>query len=154
MHWSKLAIPAFLLMPLWACQAEVRFDLIPLTVDNMQLQVQLADTVEKRMQGLMYQQPVLNGMLLLYDQPQPMTLWMKNTPTSLDVAFINPDWTISKIVSMQANSETLHPSDQDVIAGLEMPQGWFASHQIIPGMRVYNCQLLPQSCATQLQQGR
>lgn len=133
-------------LPLWSCQADVRFDLIPLTVGQQQLQVQLADTMEKRMRGLMYQQPVLNGMLLLYETPQEMVLWMKNTPTALDVAFIDNNWIIQKISSMQANSETLHPSDGPVIAGLEMPQGWFATNNIKPGMRVQSCTQLPQSC--------
>lgn len=140
---------AFLCMPLLSCQAEVRFDLIPLTVGQQQIQVQLADTVEKRMRGLMFQQPVVNGMLLLYESPQEMVLWMKNTPTSLDVAFIDQSGIIRKITSMQANSEILHPSDGPVIAGLEMPQGWFAAKQITTGMQVQSCVHIPASCKKQ-----
>jgi uncharacterized membrane protein (UPF0127 family) len=134
-------------LPLWSCQADVRFDLIPLTVGQQQLEVQLADTSEKRMRGLMFQQPVLNGMLLLYEQPQEMVLWMKNTPTALDVAFIDENWTITKISPMQANSETLHSSGGLVIAGLEMPQGWFAANNIAPGTKVESCVHIPQSCS-------
>lgn len=129
-----------------ACQAAVEFRHIPLQVATIQIQVQLADTVAKRMQGLMYQQNVQHGMLLLYDTPQDMVLWMKNTPTALDVAFINADWRIMKITAMAANSEQLHDSGAPVIAALEMPQGWFAQHGIGTGDAVHSCEALPQSC--------
>lgn len=147
MRSSQSAVFALLILPLWSCQAEVQFDLIPLTVGKQQIQVQLADTLEKRMRGLMFQQPVVNGMLLLYDTPQEMVLWMKNTPTPLDVAFIDQQGIIQKISSMAANSETLHPSGGAVIAGLEMPQGWFAANDIKPGMQVQSCVHIPASCA-------
>lgn len=131
---------------LTACQAKVEFQQIPLQVGTMQLQVQLADTMEKRMRGLMFQQEVKHGMLLLYPTPQPMVLWMKNTPTALDVAFINAQWRISKITAMAANSEQLHESDGPVIAAFEMPQGWFSQHGIVVGTPVSSCSSLPQSC--------
>ncbi len=135
------------LLPLAACQAEVPvFPLIPLQAGDQQLQVQLADTVERRMRGLMEQAPVKHGMLLLYDTPRPMTLWMKNTPTALDVAFIDPDWRISKIQPMMANSEDLHESPGEVIAALEMPLGWFAANKVQVGQPVSSCQLIPDSC--------
>lgn len=146
MRGCQSGIFALLILPLWSCQAEIHFDLIPLTVGTQQIRVQLADTVEKRMRGLMFQQPVVNGMLLLYETPQEMVLWMKNTPTPLDVAFIDQQGIIQKISRMAANSETLHPSGGAVIAGLEMPQGWFAANDIKPGMQVKSCVYIPASC--------
>lgn len=139
-------------LPLLVCQVgqsqaeQPVFPLIPLQAGSQSLQVQLADTLERRMRGLMEQAPVLNGMLLLYESPRPMTLWMKNTPTALDVAFINPDWQISKIQAMAANSEDLHESPGDVIAALEMPQGWFAANGVKVGQKIRSCQALPTSC--------
>lgn len=135
------------LLPIAACQANVPvFPLIPLQAGDQQLQVQLADTLERRMRGLMEQAPVKNGMLLLYESPRPMTLWMKDTPTALDVAFIDPQWRISKIQPMKANSEELHESPGDVIAALEMPLGWFAKHSVKIGQIVSSCQAIPDSC--------
>jgi len=140
------------LVPLLGCQADMSqaqvptFSLIPLQAGAVELQVQLADTVERRMRGLMAQAPVRHGMLLLYETPRPMTLWMKNTPTALDVAFISPDWKISKIQPMAANSEDLHGSPGDVIAALEMPLGWFAANGVKVGQTVRSCQALPISC--------
>ncbi|MDZ7870959.1 MAG: DUF192 domain-containing protein [Rheinheimera sp.] len=140
------------MLPLVVCQAGRAqaeapvFALIPLQAGSQTLQVQLADTTERRMRGLMEQAPVLNGMLLLYESPRPMTLWMQNTPTALDVAFISPDWQISKIQAMAANSEDLHESPGDVIAALEMPLGWFAANGVKVGQKVRSCQALPVSC--------
>ncbi|WP_430455732.1 DUF192 domain-containing protein [Rheinheimera sp.] len=139
-------------LPLLGCQVDVSkaevpvFPLIPLQAGSQTLQVQLADTVERRMRGLMEQAPVRHGMLLLYETPRTMTLWMKNTPTALDVAFINPNWQISKIQPMAANSEDLHESPGDVIAALEMPLGWFAANGVKVGHKISSCQALPVSC--------
>lgn len=135
------------LLPLTACQADVPvFPLIPLQAGAQPLQVQLADTIERRMRGLMEQAPVKHGMLLLYETPRQMTLWMKNTPTALDVAFIDPQWRISKIQPMMANSEDLHESPGEVIAALEMPLGWFAANGVKIGQTVSSCQAIPSSC--------
>jgi len=139
-------------LPLFGCQADApqtsvpTFHLIPLKAGHTEMQVQLADTVERRMRGLMEQAPVLHGMLLVYESPRPMSLWMKNTPTALDVAFIDPSWQISKIQAMAANSEELHNSPGEVIAALEMPLGWFAANGVTVGQRVTSCQALPASC--------
>ncbi len=130
-----------------ACQAQQPdFKLVPLTVGTTEIQVQLADTVDRRMRGLMEQSPLQHGMLLLYESPREMTLWMKNTPSALDVAFIDKNWVITKIQPMEPNSEALHTSPGEVIAALEMPQGWFASQQIKPGTRIKSCQTLPGHC--------
>lgn len=116
-------------------QAE-QFELIDLQVGAHRIQVQLADTPAKRSQGLMGQTPLTHGMLLLQEQLAPMVLWMKNTPESLEVAFLDEHWRIIAIRSMQANTELLHPSEQPVIAALEMPAGWFTERQIRPGAQV------------------
>ena len=97
---KRLLLLVLLSLPLLACansaeQLEV-FDLVPLQLGNTQIQVQLADTPEKRSQGLMFQQSADPGMLLLYKEPTGVSLWMANTAIPLDVAYIGPDWTIAE----------------------------------------------------------
>ena len=43
--------------------------------------IELATTPAERALGLMYRRtlPVDAGMLFLYDKPQPLTMWMRNT---------------------------------------------------------------------------
>ncbi len=52
----------------------VEFSLVPLQLGEFEIQVQLADTTEKRMQGLMGQQPLQNGLILLYQEPREISL--------------------------------------------------------------------------------
>lgn len=113
-----------------------QFDLTTLLIGNHKVAVQLADTDEKRAQGLMFQQTAEPGMLLLYQTPRPISLWMRNTVIPLDVAFIDANWRISAILPLQPLNETSVFSPGPVIAALEMPQGWFAAQNIQPGVLV------------------
>lgn len=129
-------------LSLTACKAagfSETFNLVQLQINGHKVEVQLADTVAKRSQGLMGQTPLKHGMLLLLQQPAEMLLWMKNTPESLDVAFIDVNWRIVAITSMQANTETLHPSGQNVRAALEMVPGWFNKSGVQVGDLVVYC---------------
>lgn len=146
MRKSLLSLGLMFMTVSCMAQQKVEFSLVPLQVGDQQIEVQVADTIEKRMRGLMEQQPVVHGMLLLNDEPREMVLWMRNTPSDLDVAFVDSQWTIVSIQAMQANTDTLHPSNVPVIAALEMPLGWFDKHQIRIGMRVQNCKRWPASC--------
>ena len=134
-------------LSLSACASTITFEKVPLQVATATIEVQVADTAAKRMRGLMEQYPVKNGMLLLNDEPREMILWMKNTPSDLDVAFIDASWRIVKISQMQANTETLHPSGQDVIGALEMPLNWFSEHQVNVGDKISNCERFKTSCS-------
>lgn len=122
------------------------FALIQLNLGSQQIAVQLADTEAKRAQGLMGQQPLKHGMLLLNPQARAMTLWMKNTPTALDVAFIDQQWRIISIAQMQPFSEQLHDSPKPALAALEMPLGWFAKQNIQPGQQLVFCPEQPKQC--------
>lgn len=129
-----------LLLPLLACavdneQLEV-FSLVPLQIGEQTIQVQLADTNEKRAQGLMFQQAAEPGMFLLYPKPTAISLWMANTAIALDVAYIGPDWTIVQLVQLEPYDETPVPSPGAIIAALEMPRGWFTAHGIVLGQKV------------------
>lgn len=117
-------------------EARQMFSLQALNIGDLNVIVQVADTPEKRSQGLMFQQTAKPGMLLLYQQPNSLSLWMRNTTMPLDVAFIGPDWTIIQIEQLQPLDETPVAAISDVIAALEMPQGWFAEKQIGLGAAV------------------
>jgi uncharacterized protein len=112
------------------------FELVPLQIGEHSIQVQLADTPQKRAQGLMFQHSAEPGMLLLYKQPTAISLWMANTAMALDVAYISPDWRIARLVSLAPFDKTPVPSPGAVIAALEMPRGWFASHGLSVGATV------------------
>ncbi|HEY2919541.1 MAG TPA: DUF192 domain-containing protein [Candidatus Binatia bacterium] len=62
--------------------------------------VEIADTAGKREMGLQYRRNLADdrGMIFLFPSESPQTFWMKNTPISLDMIFINRDRKIVGIV--------------------------------------------------------
>ena len=51
--------------------------------------VELATTYSERQQGLMFREDleINEGMIFVYDQPKPVSFWMKNTSIPLDIIF-------------------------------------------------------------------
>ena len=77
--FKRFLVMLVLAMPLLACavpadEREV-FSLVPLQLGEHLIQVQLADTPQKRAQGLMFQQSADPGMFLLYSEPRKISLW-------------------------------------------------------------------------------
>jgi len=59
--------------------------------NGSKIQLEVAQTEEQQMMGLMYR-PTLpddRGMLFKFPSPQPVRFWMKNVPVSLDMVFLN-----------------------------------------------------------------
>lgn len=55
------------------------------------IQAEIANTMKKRAEGLMYREYLAKdrGMLFTFDQAQPWTFWMKNTKIPLDIIWMN-----------------------------------------------------------------
>jgi len=90
------------------------------------IDAEIADTPETKATGLMFRRSLDadKGMLFIYDKPQNITMWMKNTYISLDMIFADARGTIIRIAR---NTE---PFSTDIIeAGglakvvLEVPAG-------------------------------
>ena len=81
--------------------------------------------------------PPDRGMLFLFERPQPLAFWMKDTYLSLDLIFIDPAGRVLNIAA-HARPLSLEPirSDGDAIAVLEVLAGTARTIGLQPGDRL------------------
>lgn len=88
--------------------------------------VEIADNLEERARGLMFREnlPRSSGMLFIYEHPQPLSFWMKNTLIELDMIFLDSSGTVQTI-HHRAQPGDLQPKagSGDLIAVLEINGG-------------------------------
>ena len=91
-------------------------------------QIELANDNEERRVGLMYRTELAAGTGMLFDfgDPQPISMWMKNTLIPLDMAFIDQKGVIKRIAANTTpRSLESVASGAPVIAVLEVNGGAF-----------------------------
>ncbi|MGH8185447.1 MAG: DUF192 domain-containing protein [Steroidobacteraceae bacterium] len=99
----------------------------------------VADDAARRARGLMFVEHLEedSGMLFVYPQVQPVSMWMKNTHIALDMLFVGPDGRVEHVV------ENTKPMSLDTIESkatvrgvIELKGGVAARLKIRPGARV------------------
>ncbi|MBM4256916.1 MAG: DUF192 domain-containing protein [Deltaproteobacteria bacterium] len=133
------------LMALWpwsACGSSTALPqvvLFPQHGDPVHVAVEIANTEEKRQLGLMYRTDLaeMQGMLFLFPREGPLSFWMKNTPRSLDIIYINSTHTIVRIArNTTPFSEENLPSGKPAQFALEVNGGFCQRHGINEGDRI------------------
>ena len=83
-----------------ACRAQPQVVIATQDGRELPVKVEIADTPAKRELGLQYRRELAEdrGMLFLFPSERELTFWMKNTPISLDMIFINEEHKIVGIV--------------------------------------------------------
>ncbi len=86
-----LLVGAFLLAAQAGCDRSPRVVFEGAGGIKARFRVELADTAEKRRMGLMYRTELGadEGMLFVFPQERNQSFWMKNTPLSLDIIFMD-----------------------------------------------------------------
>ena len=111
---------------------------IPLTAGMHVIQAEVAVSPQERAIGLMHRKsmPANNGMLFVFEEPNPQCFWMKNTRLPLSIAFLAEDGSVVNIADMKPMDETSHCSEKPVRFALEMNKGWFAKRGIKAGSKL------------------
>lgn len=109
------------------------------------LTVEVADNFTTRNQGLMDRTEMASdqGMLFVFQAPQKLSFWMKNTYIPLSIAYLDEEKTIKEIYDMQAQSllersQNLqhYPSQCSCQYALEVNQGWFKKNKVKVGEKI------------------
>jgi uncharacterized membrane protein (UPF0127 family) len=101
--------------------------------NKVSISVELANTNEKIMNGLMFRCELEDnfGMLFIFSKEKEQFFWMKNTLISLDIIFINEDF---QIVNIYENAipldETFIPSKFKAKYVIEVVSGFVQNHNI------------------------
>ncbi len=106
----------------------------------VRIAVELAETREEQTVGLMRRRslPSRGGMLFIYDEDQPQSFWMKNTPMPLDIVFIASDSSIVNIAKRTTPlSEQTIESDAPARYVLELRGGFTERYGIDESARIY-----------------
>ena len=103
-----------------------------LTIRDQKLVVEVASTPETRATGLMNRFSLRqdHGMLFVFEAPQPLAFYMKNTYIPLSIAFVDARGRILNIEDMRPLDESTHWSRGVAQYAIEMRQGWFAAKGI------------------------
>lgn len=83
------------------------------TIGGKQYNVKLAKTEEEKEKGLqgVKQLQKNEGMLFIYDEPQTVGFWMKDTEVALDIIFIDEDEEVISVYQGQPFSEDIAEED-------------------------------------------
>ncbi len=103
---------------------------------NHVFDVEVAKTREQQSRGLMFRRTLgaRSGMLFVYEEPQFVSMWMRNTYIPLDMIFIRADGKVHRIeASAEPLSERIIGSGEKVTAVLELAGGTAARIGLKPG---------------------
>ncbi len=88
-----VGVAGLLSLPSESKLESVEFPMGTIKVDDIPLQVQIADTEPRRIRGLMFQDqlPYDQGMIFVFEQSGLYSLWMLNMQFSLDMIWFDQD---------------------------------------------------------------
>lgn len=111
----------------------------PLRLGETTIQAEIALSETEQRVGLMHRDELApdHGMLFVYEEPQRLSFWMKNTLIPLDLGFFDAEGVLLQVVRLYPHDQTAKSSASEAVQfGLEMNQGWFRAQGITPGAQL------------------
>lgn len=114
-------------------------DYLPLEVGGVSIEVQVALTNAEKAKGLMHREslPADSGMLFVFDRPQSLAFYMRDTLIPLDIGYFDTEGVLKEIYQMYPRDETsIISRGRDMLYALEMNQGWYSQNDVKVGARI------------------
>ncbi len=111
------------------------YSYLDIMIKNDTIHTMVAETPYERAKGLMYRVSLApdSGMFFVFDRPDTLYFWMKNTLIQLDIAFIDSDFVIVDIKHGEKGDTTIIKSSKPCMYALEVNFGYFKKHGIKTG---------------------
>lgn len=127
--WFSLAVYA---------AGPLQFTTKKINVQNLSIKVAVADTVEKRRQGLMFvgNWDAYQGMVFIFSSSRTRTFWMKNTLLPLSLGFYDKNKKLFEIKKLSPAKSLAQKTVERVQSSkparyvLEVPQRWFEKNKV------------------------
>jgi len=116
--------------------AQPRVTLMPPGADAVSVRVEIARAEDQRRRGLMFRTQLGEdaGMIFLFERPQHLTFWMRNTEIPLDMIFIEPSMRVLGIVeNAEPRTDTSRSVPGESQYVLEVNAGFSRRHGLGPG---------------------
>lgn len=122
--------------------ANTKFATKVIQLGKKKITVEIADSPAKREQGLMFREKLApdHGMLFIFDAPEPLSFWMKNTLIPLAIGYFDAEKKLlgthemTPAIAGEANPKT-YPSQGAALYALEMEKGWYTRNRVAVGSR-------------------
>jgi uncharacterized membrane protein (UPF0127 family) len=109
-----------------------------LTIKGNELYCEIADTPDKRSNGLMRRDALDSdkGMVFVYQEEDIRTFHMANVKIPLAIAFADQNGIIVHTTEMTLDNKTTYSSEKPAMYAVEANKGWFSSRQIKVGDKI------------------
>lgn len=114
-------------------------DYFDIKLGDKTVRLQFAVLPLEQQQGLMFRRDLgeNDGMIFVYEHPQAMSFWMRNTPTALDIGYFDSSGTLLEVYPMHSFDETPVRSRSDRVRyAVEMKQNWYREHGVRAGAKL------------------
>lgn len=113
----------------------------PFELGGVKMDVELAQTDVERQKGLSHRTFLADhsGMLFIFEKPQILSFWMKDTWIPLSIGFFDANRKLIHWLDMDPplkhqKSLPVYQSKEKAMYALEVPKGWFEKNKIKSGM--------------------
>ena len=114
-------------------------DRFAIQVGDRTVQMQVAVQPAELQKGLMFRESIgaEEGMLFVFDRPQPMGFWMRNCVFPQTIGFFDASGELKETYDMYPHDErTVSSHARNLQFALEMNQGWFKQAGVRPGAKL------------------